>query len=74
MNLVFQLVCLETGRRSGAMQCSREQMASTLSGLTPEVSEGYGLLVLMEGDDDEVRVSEAPIMKIATFCGAFAHG
>lgn len=74
MNLVFQLVCLETGRRSGAMQCTREKMASSLSDLDSEVADGYGLLVLMEGDDDEVRVSEAPIMKVSTFTGAFAHG
>lgn len=74
MNLVFQVVCLETGRRSRAMQCTREKMASALSDLDSEVADGYGLLVLMEGDEDEVRVSEAPIMKVSTFTGAFAHG
>lgn len=74
MNLVFQVVCLETGRRSAAMQCSRGQMSDRLKELDDEIASGYGVLVLMEGEAEEVRISEAPIMRISTFTGVTDHG
>lgn len=76
MRCCFQLLDTSNGTRSPSMTATRTEFANELKKLTPEQRENTMVIPVAEtlGDDDQWRMSTAPLFQVQNFIDCFADG
>lgn len=77
MKLVIQFTRWSTGERSEAMSGTRGDLAGQLktifAHIPQEEADQIGILVLMDGEEEDMHFSQAPLLKLQTFIDLFQH-